>query len=62
MKRRSVTARKLRDRRGAGLQSPYAKYDKVPYRYSWQAPWRTSNRLVTQRHVRAAHNTQEDRS
>ncbi len=38
MKRRSVLARKLRDRR-SGV-SPYQKYQKRPYRYTWQAPWR----------------------
>ncbi len=43
MKRRSVHQRKLRDRRGPGIQSPYQKYNKVPYRYQWQAPWKRKN-------------------
>jgi hypothetical protein len=38
MKRRSVIARKLRDRRAG--QSCYQKYQKRPYRYSWFAPWK----------------------
>jgi len=44
MKRRSVQARKLRDRRAG--QSPYQKYSKTPYKYQWQSPAKRKNQAT----------------
>lgn len=44
MKRRSVIARRLRDRRQG--QSCWQKYKKAAYRYQWSAPWKRAKREV----------------
>lgn len=51
MKRRSVIARRLRNRRQG--QSCWQKYQKVAFKYEWQAPWKRTKRPVVEgdRHV-----------